>query len=131
MDSRDRRSHAMGRLSSELLERVESFSHRVVDVSEVIEKQRRARRVIDQLVGCGTSVGANAWEADEAMSRPDFCRVLGIVIKEIVETRYWLRFVGKRGWVNPERLSLLDREALELKRIFGAMLTRTRKRTRQ
>lgn len=117
----------MGRLSRELLERAEAFSHRVFDVAEVIEKQRRPKRVVDQLVGSGTSVGANAWEADEALSRADFCKGLGIAIKEIVETRYWLRFVAQRGWVKPARLAALEAEGLELKRIFGAMLSRTRK----
>jgi four helix bundle protein len=49
--------------------------------------------------GSGTSVGANIFEADEAMSRPDFCRMLGIVIKELNETRFWLRLVVARKWI--------------------------------
>jgi four helix bundle protein len=120
----------MGRLSTELLERVESFSHRVVDVAETIEKQGRSRRIVDQMIGAGTSVGANIWEADESLSRKDFCKGMGIAIKELVETRYWIRFVGKRRWVKPDRLMALEKESQELKRIFGSMLARTQKRSR-
>lgn len=71
----------MGRLKPEMLTRIDDFSDRVLDVVEVLEKQGRPRRVIEQLAGCGTSVGANLCEADEAMSRPDFVKTLCIVIK--------------------------------------------------
>lgn len=118
----------MGRLDAELLERFERFSHRVTDVAEEIEKQRRFRRVIDQIVGCGTSVGANMSEADEALSRADFCSALGIVLKELSEVRYWMRFIGARGWISQRRLGALLTECEELRRIAGAMRSRTRRR---
>jgi four helix bundle protein len=99
-----------------------------MDVAEEIDRDRRARRVVDQIVGCGTSVGANLSEADEAVSRPDFCKSLGIILKELNECRFWLRFVAKRGWIPESRLLLLQQEAAELKSMFGAMLSRTRKK---
>lgn len=118
----------MARLDADLLERYEDFSHRVTDVAEELERQKRFRRVVDQVVGCGTSVGANMSEADEAVSSPDFCRALGIALRELSETRFWLRFVAKRGWVPSERLDTLINECQELRRIAGAMLSRTRRR---
>ena len=78
----------VGRLQQELMERAESFSHRVVDVAESLEQQKRSRRIIDQMIGSGTSVGANVCESDEALSRPDFCKGLAIALKELGETRY-------------------------------------------
>lgn len=116
----------MGRLKPEMLDRVDEFSDRVLDVVEVLEKQGRPRRVIEQLAGCGTSVGANLCEADEAMSRPDFVKTLCIVIKELNETRYWLRLIGRRDWIKQTRLLPLQQEADELKRICGAIVSRTR-----
>ncbi len=117
----------MGRLRDETLNRVDSFAHRVVDVAEEVERLGKSRRIVDQMIGSGTSVGANIAEADEAMSRPDFCKTLGIVVKELNESRYWLRFVGTRGWIPKPRLTPLDDEATELKKMFGVMLARTRK----
>jgi four helix bundle protein len=119
------------RLSVELLDRTEALAHRAVDVAELLEKQRRFARVIDQLVGSGPSVGANATEADEAMSAKDFCKSLGTVVKELSETAYWLRFAAKRGWIRASRLDSLLTECSALKRVFGTMLSRTRRKVRQ
>jgi four helix bundle protein len=80
-----------GRLKPEFLDRTETFSDRCVAVAERLSTDRRFARVIDQLVGCGTSVGANTAEADEAMSQKDFRKSLAIVAKELSETRFFLR----------------------------------------
>jgi len=116
------------RLPQLLVDRSESLAHRAVDVAEVLAKQRRFPRIIDQLVGAGTSVGANTTEADEAMSAKDFCKSLGTVVKELGETAYWIRFAAKREWIKGSRLAPLLRECEELKKIFGTMLARTRKK---
>ncbi len=116
-----------GRLRTELVKRADDFSHRVVDVTEMLEKERRPRRIVDQMVGSGTSVGANTTEADEGLSRADFNKSIGIVIKELGETRYWLNFASRRQWVKPERLAPLIDEASQLKLIYGAILTKSRR----
>jgi len=120
----------MARLKIEFLDRVESFSHRVVDVAEAIERQRRSARVVDQMMGSGSSVGANTWEAAEALSGKDFCKTIGVVLKELSESRYWLRFVTKRGWIKPSQIALLHTEAEELQRILGSLVARTRRRSK-
>jgi four helix bundle protein len=116
----------MGRFREDLLERVEALAHRVADVADAIEQAGRSRRVVDQLYGCGTSVAANAFETSEAMSRADFCRGVSVVLKELAETRFWLRFVGARAWIDPTRLEPLESEANELRLNFGAILARSR-----
>jgi four helix bundle protein len=116
----------MGRLQTDFLERVESFCDRVLDVVQSLADTPCPRRLADQLSASGTSVGANAYEADEALSRADFCKTLGIVIKELNETRFWLRLVARRGWISPERLAPLETEARELKLIFGSILSKSR-----
>jgi len=119
----------MGRLRAEFLERVESFSDRVLRMAEALERQKRSHRLIDQIAASGTSVGANAFEADEALSRPDFCKSIGIALKELAETRFWIRIVARRKWIAPKRLEPLEAECIELKRILGAMVVRTRRNT--
>jgi four helix bundle protein len=116
----------MGRLKEELLERIELFADRVLDVAQTLERAGCWPRVLDQLVGSGTSVGANVFEADEALSRPDFVKCIGIAVKELNETRYWLRLIARRGWIAPDRLSPLQTELAELKKILGAIISRTR-----
>lgn len=116
----------MGRLDPELLERFESYSDRAVAVAEELERLGRSPRIVDQLTGCGSAVGANLYEADEALSRKDFCKCVGYAIKELNESRFWLRLIVRRGWLSTSRLASLLAEAEELKRILGAILSRTR-----
>jgi four helix bundle protein len=116
-----------GRLRPELVQRADDFSHRVFDAAEVIQKAHRPRRIVDQMIGSGTSVGANTMEADEGLSRADFNKSIGIVIKELVETRYWLSFAARREWIKPKRLEPLINEANELKLIYGSILTKSRR----
>lgn len=82
------------------------------------------------MLASGTSVAANVFEADEALSRADFCKTLGIAVKELSETRYWIRFTGARGWIVPERLVGLEDESTRLGRILGAMSARVRRKDR-
>ncbi len=124
----------MRRLRGELVERTRAYAHRVVDVAEELDAQSKRRRVVarivDQLVGCGTSVGANTREADEAMSRPDFCKALGIVLKELGEGEFWLSFVADRGWIPSQRLDELRKENRELTRIMHVIVGRTKANAR-
>jgi four helix bundle protein len=114
-----------GRIDPELIARFQGFCDRMVRVAEVLDRARRSKRIVEQVMGAGTSVGANLFEADEALSRKDFAKCLGIAIKELNETRFWLGLIGRQNWIKPSRLEPLEREAFELKRILGAMLTRT------
>lgn len=116
----------MARLKIEFLERVEDFCHRVVDLAEAIARQDRSKRLIEQLTASGTSVGANVFEADEAMTRAEFVRCLAIATRELNETRFWIRFVSRRGWVRPSQVAGLAGECDELRRVFGTMISRSK-----
>ena len=120
----------MARLQESLLERVERFADRMLDVTEAMERRAVRERLIDQVAAAGTSVGANLFEADEALSRADFCKCLGICVKELNECRYWLRLVGRRGWIPVKSLKPLEGECDESRRILGTMISRTRAKSR-
>ncbi len=119
----------MGRIKGDLLTRVEAFADRVMDVAFAMPEAAATRRVIDQLAGSGTSVGANVWESDEALSKADFCKCLGIALKELNETRYWLRLIARRELLKPARLQGVIEESEQLRRVIGSMLARTRSRS--
>src|SRR5438477_6768069 len=48
-------------------------------------------RIISQLVGAGTSVGANYVEADDSVSKKEFLKCIGTCKKEARETKHFLR----------------------------------------
>lgn len=115
-----------GRIRGDLIRRMLDYADRVVALSEKLEADRRPRRIVDQLVGSGTSPGANAAEADEAMSNPDFIRCLGIAVKELAETRFWLRLIEKRKYVNSCQLDPLLDETQQLIRILKTIIIRSK-----
>lgn len=62
------------------------------------------------------------------MSRSDFCMCLGISVKEISETRFWIRLIARNQWLSPARVHALEQECLELQRIMNTMIVNTRRR---
>ena len=56
----------------DLEERTARFGEAIVRFTKKIPRDPSNNRLIDQLVGCGTSVGANYCEADERVSKKDF-----------------------------------------------------------
>ena len=68
------------------------FGCRLLKVcAQVWERGPSGRHVAQQLMRSGTSIGANAEEAQEAQTKPDFIARLSVPRKEARETQYWLR----------------------------------------
>ena len=78
------------------------------------------RAIGNQLVRCGTSVGANYRAACRSRSRAEFAAKLGIVAEEADETVYWLEVLRDAKLLPEGRLSELLKEANELTAIFTA-----------
>src|SRR5438445_13241812 len=53
----------------DLDERTACFGEAIIDFANIIPRTPLTRPLIEQLVGCGTSVGANYCEADDAVSK--------------------------------------------------------------
>jgi len=100
----------------DIQDRAFEFSCRVVRLTEHIFRRRSlaARAIARQLLGAGTSVGANLEEASAAQSKPDFISKCSIAAKEAREARYWLRLLVACKLVDAKRLSPLVIEAGEL-----------------
>ena len=56
----------------DLEERTIRFGETIIDFANIIPRTAVTRPLIEQLVGCGTSVGANYCEADDAVSKKEF-----------------------------------------------------------
>ena len=71
-------------------EKAEKFAIRIVKCSRFIRETKREYSLADQLLRCGTSIGANLYEAEFAQSKADFISKMSIALKEASETKYWL-----------------------------------------
>ena len=111
----------------ELEDRTAMFAARVVKVCEALPMNRTgASHFADQLLRSGTSVAANYSEAAEAESRKDFIHKLKIAMKELSETRTWLKVISFAGYLKEDSLVPLIGESVELTRIFAASVKTAR-----
>lgn len=79
----------------DLSERLWDFAARIGKVGDALPETRLDRHVAGQLVRCGTSSGPNYDEACAGESRADFTHKISVALKELRETRGWLRFIIK------------------------------------
>ena len=77
------------------------------------------RRIGDQLLRCGTSVGANYEESRAAESTADFVHKLQLSLKELRESHYWLRLLSKGKTIPSHKLEGLITESHELRAILS------------
>jgi len=82
------------------------------------------REDIKQVVRSSGSIGANYIEANESLGDKDFLMKIKICRKEAKETAYWLSLIDIEEALANERNGLIQ-EATELRKIFGAILTKS------
>jgi four helix bundle protein len=111
----------------DLEERTARFGEAIVRFSKRIPREPSNNRLIDQLVGCGTSVGANYREANASVSGKDFRFSISRCVKEAKETEFFLRMVVASEPKLVEEARTLYREAHELLLIFASMFRKGRK----
>jgi four helix bundle protein len=105
----------------DLEERTALFGEAIIRFARKIPRSAVNDRLVDQLVGCGTSVGANYCEADDAVSKKEFKNKIGTCKKESRETKFFLRMVVcSEPDLKPEARALWQ-EAKELHLIFSAI----------
>jgi four helix bundle protein len=103
----------------DLEERTARFGEAVVDFAKTIPQGPVTNRIIGQLVGAGTSVGANYVEADDAVSKKEFLKNIGTCRKEARETKHFLRMTVRAVPELKPKARKLWMEARELHLIFS------------
>ena len=111
----------------DLEERVASFASRVIAVCEALPPKTGSAHIKDQIFRSSTSVAANYAEASVPESRRDFVHKMNVALKELVETRMWLRITVLREYVSEKQLVPLIDETDELVKIFHASVMTARK----
>jgi len=94
------------------------FSARIIRLVDALPNTRAANHIAGQLLRCGTSPYGNHGEVEAAESRKDFVHKLKICLKELKETRRWLRLIAKSGMLPKPKITALLSETEELVKIF-------------
>jgi four helix bundle protein len=118
------------RADEKLNMRLLDFTVKVVNLIQEFPKNTVSQHIGNQLMRAATSPGANYEEACGAESRRDFCHKMGIVLKELKESRYWLRLAQRVPLIKPvSRLDPLLDEVEQLIAIFGKSINTARRPT--
>jgi four helix bundle protein len=103
----------------DLEERTARFGEAIIDFARTIPQSAVSNRIIGQLVGAATSVGANYVEADDAVSKKEFLKNIGTCRKEARETKHFLRMAVRAAPELKPKARKLWIEAKELHLIFS------------
>ena len=102
----------------DLEDRLLKFSARIIRLVDSLPNTRAANHIAGQLLRCGTSPYGNHGEVEAAESRKDFVHKLRVCLKELKETRRWLRLASKSSMMPAPRMAAILNETEELVKIF-------------
>ena len=102
------------RRGEDLEDRLLDFAARIGKVVDALPDTRLGRHVAGQLIRSGTSPAPNYAEACAAESKRDFIHKLAITLKELRESRSWIKLILKSELLSERRVSPLLDEAQQL-----------------
>ena len=110
----------------DIYKRCENFAVNIIKLIESIPYRRSVGIIGNQLMRSSGSVGANLCEADNARSRKEFISCIGISLKEIKESIFWLRILRRTNANFQDQIQTEEKEADEIKRILGKIYRKSK-----
>ena len=104
----------------DLEDRLLEFAAQIVLLVELLPSTKAGNHIAGQLLRCGTSPLSNHGEVEAAESRKDFLHKLRICLKELRETKRWLRLCSRLNLTPATSLRPCLAAPDELIRIFVA-----------
>ena len=102
------------------------FALQIIALVEQLPNTISAKTIGKQLIRSGTSIGANVEEATAAHSKSDFVYRMNISLREARETLFWLRLLEASKILTSAALADTLKEADEITRILGAIVSSAR-----
>jgi four helix bundle protein len=109
-------------------ERLVDFAVRIVKLSGHLPNTQAGKHISGQVLRSGTAPAAHYAEAHGAESTRDFIHKLKICLKELNESRIWLKIIAQSDILPASRLGEIASECDELCRIINASIKTTRSR---
>ena len=99
------------------------FAVEIIQVCDEVREKKNSSVISNQLLRCGTSIGANIHEANYASSKADFVNKLHIALKECYETEYWLTILRDVSAISAETYRSLSGKCSKIRRLLVASVT--------
>ncbi|MFZ4400225.1 MAG: four helix bundle protein [Bacteroidales bacterium] len=111
-------------INRDLQERLFKFAKDIIILLRLLPKSPEYTVITFQLIKSTTSSGANYEESQAAVSTADFNNKIGIALKEMRETNYWIRLLMSIQ-ESPEKWIYVEKVSEELKKILGSIYSKT------
>jgi len=113
-------------MDKDIKDRTYNFALQTTRVVQQLPLDTATKIIGRQVLLSATSIGANVEEATAAGSKDDFTYKMNIALKEARETHYWFRLLGDSSLINRTTLNPAITEAIEIKKILGAIVSKMR-----
>ncbi len=94
------------------------FAVDIMKLCTEIRENRKGNVLVNQLLRCGTSIGANIHEGNYASSRADFINKFQIALKECYETEYWLNIFRDTHFITEDEFSDMFSKCSKLRKLL-------------
>ncbi len=111
----------------DLSERLLCFAVRVGKAVNALPNTRLGRHIAAQLIRSGTSAAPNYEEGCAAESRADFVHKLSICLKELRESRFWIRLIVESESLSKRKMTDLQDECSQLCKIIAQSIVTAKK----
>ena len=118
----------MDEKKNQLSDRLLEFAANIIRIADALPNTLAGRHVGGQFVRAGTSCGSNYEEACGAESRSDFAHKMSIVLKELKESRFWLKLIRRTRMLTPEQTNPIIDECEQLCAIVAKSIITAKKR---
>ena len=108
---------------SVLRNKSKDFAKDIVFLCRALKQSGVESALINQLLRCGTSVGANIQEAQYAQGTKDFISKLEISLKECNESEYWLELLYETNSLTEAEFKDFQSKCIELRRMLVSSIT--------
>ena len=109
-----------------MLDNAKDFAVAIVNTCRRIKVAHRESVLTNQLIRCGTSVGANIHESKYGQSCADFIAKMQIALKECYESEYWLELLNRTSMLSDEEYHDLRNQCGAIRRMLIASINTTR-----
>ena len=103
------------------------FAKNIVFLCRRLKQSGVESALINQLLRCGTSVGANVHEAQYAQGTKDFISKLEIALKECNESEYWIDLLYETSSISKTEFDNFRKLCIELRRMLVSSVTTLKK----
>ncbi len=101
---------------------------RIVKLYKYLLEEKKEFVMSKQMLRCGTSVGANVREAQNAESVKDFIHKLAVAQKECNETLYWLELLEVGEFLTKDQFDSIYSQCIEVMKLITSSIITSKKK---